>query len=240
MPTAPVAAATSNKVVVLDAGSFVSVSADRATVGEVIAELSRRLGITFVGLEEIDTKQILDGTRIGPLKHVLRWIAADAGFLATYREGDKAGQRAERVAFLPKGERGTPKAAPTPAAAQPSLPGQVAVAPFSFDRPATGRKVRPSADDVRAGKPDIESEERSEVQSVAEQLTAALPASQLERERQALDPTGEALQPPYLSGAGNAAGTTLEQQMQRSQALATAQLKALMGALKAACSGGPC
>ena len=78
------------------------------------------------------------------------------------------------------------------------------------------------------GKPDLPNSNRSEIQSVAEQLRAATPAAQLEMQRQA---RSDAPPPEFLRSRSDAAQTTIQQQAERSQALAVEQLRALVSGL---------
>ena len=81
------------------------------------------------------------------------------------------------------------------------------------------------------GKPDLPNSNRSEIQSVSEQLRTATPMAQQEVERQAhFD-----IQPPaFLRSRSDAAQTTIQQQAERSQALAVEQLRALVNGLATA------
>lgn len=251
-PKPPIATSTApEKVAVLDAGDFFSVQAHNATVAEVLDVLKKRLRLTFTNLDRIDLARVVDGTRVGNIQHIMAWLVPTGGFVVFYEE-QKPGVpgRPERIGFL---QGGTPNAglaagqAPAAAASQAEADaGKAQKTRQQASASASGGGSGAAATDgaSKAGKPDIaDTGGRHEYLTVPEQLAAATTNAQMNIERQANDPTGQSPLPGFLNGPGNVANTTLEQQMQRSQALATAQLEALQNALRAACRGGantPC
>lgn len=238
------------KVSVLDAGDFFSVQARNATVAEVLEVLKTRLKLTFVNTDRIDMARTVDGTRVGNIQHIMAWLVPNDGFVVFYEE-EKPGKpgRPERIGFL---QGGTPTAglpSPDGAGGKAAAPTDAAKNPKGGQQASAGAGAGAggSATDsaaTKAGKPDVaDTGGRHENLTVPEQLAAATNYAQLEIERQANDPTGQSPAPGYQNGPGNVANTTLEQQMQRSQALATTQLEALQNAFRAACRGGingPC
>ena len=246
----PVATSTApEKVAVLDAGDFFSVEAHNATVAEVLEVLKKRLRLTFTNADRIDLARVVDGTRVGNIQHIMAWLVPSGGFVVFYEE-QKPGVpgRPERIGFLQGGTptAGLPGQSPGAAAAQAEADAKKAgtVKPQATASASGGGAA--SAADVasKAGKPDVpDTGGRHEYLTVPEQLAAATVNAQMDIDRQANDPTGQSPLPSFLNGSGNVANTTLEQQMQRTQALATAQLQALQSALRAACRGGanaPC
>jgi hypothetical protein len=245
-------AATPNagqKVAVLDAGSAIRVEAENATVGEVLEALRTQLNITFFNMDRIDQSRVVSGSRFGSVNDVMAWLVPNGGFVIIYKEqerGESKPLRAERIGFLEGGNPtpGLPNA-PAPIAARPveangkSVSGANRVTAVA---PSAKRLFRrPSKADQEAGKPDVPDSGRSEIRSVAEQLRGATPLAQLDTERQANDPNRPL--PDFLRSYGDAAQTTLQQQQQRTQALAAEQLRGLIGALGAACrgtAGSPC
>lgn len=249
-PKPPIALNTApEKVAVLDAGDFFSVEAHNATVAEVLEALKKRLRLTFTNLDRIDLARVVDGTRVGNIQHIMAWLVPTGGFVVFYEE-QKPGVagRPERISFL---QGGTPTAglsgqASSAAAAQAEADAKKAgTGKPQATASASGGGATAAPDGAnKAGKPDVpDTGGRHEYLTVPEQLAAATVNAQMDIDRQANDPTGQSPLPSFLNGPGNVANTTLEQQMQRSQALATAQLQALQSALRAACRGGanaPC
>lgn len=247
----PIATSTApEKVAVLDAGDFFSVEAHNATVAEVLDVLKKRLRLTFTNLDRIDLARVVDGTRVGNIQHIMAWLVPTGGFVVFYEE-QKPGVpgRPERIGFL---QGGTPTAglagqAPGAAASQAEADAKKAGTgrPQATASASGGGGAGATADGAnKTGKPDVgDTGGRHEYLTVPEQLAAATTNAQMNIDRQANDPTGQSPLPSFLNGSGNVANSTLEQQMQRSQALATAQLQALQNALRAACRGGanaPC
>lgn len=101
------------------------------------------------------------------------------------------------------------------------------------------RQSVPPAADLDAGKPEIPSTPKSEIKTVAEQLEAQTPTAQLAIEAAARNPSTQTAPPEFLAPHGDVAQLSLEQQMERSQALAMEQLRALMDAYRAVRQGGP-
>jgi hypothetical protein len=248
-----------DRVTVLDAGTFLVVEAHQAALGEVLEHLRARLDITFSNTERVDLTHIVDGRRIGSAFDIMKWLVPNHSFVLLYGEqkpNDPRRPRLERIGFLNIGTAATTGGtAPGSAVAAPSesIPGGVTAA----TRPASSGGVRPDSGlpasagggaegpDLRTdgSKPDLPSTPMSEIKSVAEQLRAGTPDAQLEIERQARVPDRPGPPPEFLRPQSDAAQTTLQQQTERSQALAVEQLRTLMEAFKAACRSkgdGPC
>ena len=250
----------SDRVAVLDAGTFVVVEAHHATLGEALAALGTRLGITLENTDRVDLARVVDGRRSGSLIEIVRWLAPDQNFVLLYEErrpNDPRPPRIERIGFLDTGKApGEGTAAPRPMATAPpeNMGRDAVVATPIVPVPRAGGGPRSGApagggglgEDLRddGSKPELSYTPMSEIKSVAEQLRAATPAAQLQIERDARAPDRIGAPPEFLRPQSDAAQTTLQQQAQRSQALAVEQLQALMEAFKAICrsakGGGPC
>lgn len=256
----PIASDPSPKVAVLDGGDLISVEAHDATVAEVIEVMGKRLKLSFANTERIDTTRIVNGTRIGSIQHILSWLVPLGGFVVYYQEektqpSDKPG-RPERIGFLDGGpaNAGIPSGSTRESSKSGTTDAQKARAAAARGGAATvtpgGRPAGPGgAGDTggggdTTGKPDVaDTGGIHQLLTVPEQLRASTVDAQREIDRQQNSPTGQGPSPAFLNGPNNVAASSLEQQMQRSQALATAQLQALRQALSAACSGGngaPC
>ena len=246
LPAAAAEPQKTDKVAVLDAGTFVTVEAHNATLAEVLDRIGERLKITFTNTDRINLQQVVDGRKSGPLREVMEWLVPTGGFVMLYEErtpNDKRPARVERIGFVAWGNKsaepsGTSTGPAKPAVTEkttPNIPMQTNAGSSTQAKPAT-----PSARDLKAGKPDVaDTGGEGDIKSVAEQLRAASPNTQLDIEAQAHDPTGQAPLPAFLRPQSDVAQTTLQQQQERSQALAVEQLRALMGAYKAACTGNP-
>jgi hypothetical protein len=247
----PVSAAEpqkTDKVAVLDAGTFVTVEAHNATLGEVLDRMGERLKISFNNTDRVDLTRIVDGRTSGSLRDVMTWLVPNGGFVMLYEErkpGDNRPAHVERIGFV---AWGTQTARPGEPSSRPAKPGVASAGvPAPAARTPSGAGVTPgkaatqSADKSKEGsKPNIaDTGGAGELKSVAEQLRSATTNAQLDVDRQAHDPTGQAPLPAFLQPQSDVSQTSLQQQAQRSQALAVEQLRALMGAYSAACKGTP-
>ena len=185
----------------------------------------------------------------------MRWLVPDRSFVLIYKDrapGDTRPAKLERIGFLCARD-GSRASAPEPGSAAaradsaPSRgPGALTGASGQPDRRPRTAIARTGSDTLRdraSGKPETPHTPKSEIKSVAEQLSAATPAAQMAIERDARAPDRQGPPPEFLRPHGDVAQTTLQQQMQRSQALAVEQLRALREAYKAACQAkgtGPC
>ena len=249
-----------DRVTVLDAGTFLVVEAHGARLAEVLQHLETHLKITFANRERLDLSRIVDGRRVGTAFDVMRWLVPNHSFVLLYEErtsGDTRKPRLERIGFLNMGAAATTGgSAPVSAGAAPpeGVPGGVTRATETAlpGGVLPGSRIPDSGAGTAAGpdlrhdgsKPDMPSTPMTEIKSVAEQLRAATPEAQLEIERHAHAPGLRGAPPEFLRPHSDAAQTTLQQQAERSQALAVEQLRALMDAFKSACQGamgdGPC
>jgi hypothetical protein len=246
----PIATGTApEKVAVLDGGGdLISLEAHQATVAEVIEVLKTRLNLAFSNTDRIDMTRIVDGTRVGNIQHILSWLVPSGGFVVYYQEQKTASRsnpgRPERVGFLDGGPAtaGAPSALAQDPSKQTAAGSQNAAkpGPNGASAPASAGSNPNSGKGDTTGKPNVaDTGGIHQLLTVPEQLRAATVDAQLEIDRQQHDPTGQAPAPAFLNGPNNVAGTTLQQQMQRSQALATSQIQALQQALSAACRGAP-
>ncbi len=262
---ARVASATSpaERVVVLDAGSFLLVEAHQATLGAVLDRLSTHLQITLSHTNRLDLSRTVHGHTTGTVFEVVQWLVPQTSFVLLYearKPSDAKPPRLQRIHFLSTGT------ASDAVAAAPSEAPPAGVHPPSNSNPVlTGLGTVPGSGTSLAGasalshptaqppqhqtvsdplKPNVPYTVRSEIKNVAEQLQAATPAAQLAIDdlAHADDPLGPP--PAFLQPHSDVAQTTLAQQAERAQALAVAQLRALMEAYEAACQGakapGPC
>lgn len=236
------------KVSVLDGGDVVVVEAHEATIGEVIDAMRSRLKLTFSNTERVDLTAVVDGSRSGTISHILSWLIPNGGFVISYQDSRPGTiRRPAEITFLPGGNPSVGNAVET-AAAPPVPQGQTSPSPAA-GRPSGqlnvaggprrgGNATGTGSSGDTAAKPDVpDTGGQPEYHNVAQQLQAATANAQLEIERQAHDETGSAPAPRFLGGPENAANTSIEQQMQRAQALATNQLRALQDAFSAACRG---
>jgi hypothetical protein len=231
---------TADRIAVLDAGTFLRVEARKATLGEVIERLKAHLNIEVTGSQLVDLSHVVDGSKAGTPSEVIRWLAPDASFILIFGEpkrGEPKPGKLERIGFVSSGTA-TPTDIASAAMGKPVDPAQVkpelGAAPVPRAVPAvTGRGSRPSATDQAAGKPDIPSAPKTEIKTIAEQLVAHTPQAQQAIEAAAHDPSGQSPPPEFLAPQSNAAILSVEQQMERTQALAVEQLRGLMKAFRA-------
>jgi hypothetical protein len=229
------------RVAVLDAGTFLVVEVHQAKLGEVLKRLAAHLKAELFNTAQLDLERVIDGRKRGSLSEVIRWLVPDGGFILISEQpkpGDLHPPKLMRIGFLRPGAA-TPSAIASAAVGKAVGPAEVTpqqeAAPSRSGRSAATRVRRqsvPPAADLDAGKPDIPSTPKSEIKTVAEQLEAQTPLAQLGIEAAARDPSGQSPQPSFLSPQSDVAQLSLEQQMERSQALATEQLRALIQAYK--------
>ena len=240
---APIAATRDEpNFAVLDAGDFLAVEARHATVAEAIDALASRLNLKVSNVEALGLSGRVDGAKRGDLKDILSWISPDVGFVITYEESRGSDpRRATAVTF--GGMRSASSGSSTPGPAAVPLAPQPQV---SSSSPAPSQRATPrqaagepsSAPTSDVGKPEIaDTGGQPDDLNVAQHLYATSVASQLSLEQSAHDVTGQAATPPFLNGPGNSANSTIPQQMQRAQALATGQMRALRNALSTVCGG---
>jgi hypothetical protein len=229
------------RVTVLDAGTFIVVEAHQATLGDVFDTLATRLGITFSNTERVDLARSVDGRRLGTVLEVMRWLVPDHGFVLLYEErtsDDARTPRLERIGFLSSGRTATTNdidARSSESVTAASGPARsVRLAPVGGDSAVVGSPAEEPELPNDGTKPEVPSTPMSEIKSVAEQLWAATPAAQLAIEREAHAPAGPEAPPEFLRPQSDVSQTTLQQQAERSQALAVEQLRVLMDAFKAA------
>jgi hypothetical protein len=230
------------RMAVLDAGTFVVVEVHQAKLGEVLRYLASHLKAELSNADQLDLERVIDGRKTGSLSEVIRWLVPEGGFILISepaKPGDPHPLKLVRIGFLRPGDA-MPSSIASAAVGKPGNPVQLApreeAAPSPGARSAvTGgrRQSRPLAADLDAGKPDIPSTPKSEIKTIAEQLEAQTPTAQLAIEAAARDPSGEGPPPAFLAPQSDVAQLSLEQQMERSQALATEQLRALMEAYRA-------
>jgi hypothetical protein len=235
------------RVAVLDAGTFLVVEVNQATIGEVLQRLAAHLKTELVNTNQLDLDRVIDGRKSGSLIEVIRWLVPEGGFIVISNQpepGDPHLPKPLRITFLRPGAA-TPSDIANAVVGKPVDPAEVKspqyAAPSASARSAANgvsRQSGPSDADLAAGKPDIPSTPKSEIKSVAEQLEAQTPLAQLAIEAAAHDPMGQSPPPAFLAPQSDVAQLTLEQQMERSQALAVEQLGALMRAYRAAQQGG--
>jgi hypothetical protein len=231
------------RVVVLDAGTFITVEARQAKLGEVLERLSQHLNVELFNTDRLDLQRIVSGRRSGPVDDIMRWLVPNGGFILISEDPSAKNLRPKlaRIGFLGPGGA-TPADIASAAMGKPVDPAAVetkraTAAPDFAAGSGAGKQTRPSATEIAIGKPDTLSTSKSEIKSVVEQLETATPHAQLSVEAAARDPSGNSPLPAFLAPQGNVAQLTLEQQMERSQALAVEQLRALMDAFNAACKG---
>jgi hypothetical protein len=235
METAGAASAT-DPVSVLDAGTFLVVDAHTTPLGEVLDRLKNHLAATVAHADRLDLSRLIDGHKSGTLTEILQWLAPNAGFIIIYSDKNGGVRRVEQIGFLPTGPaeqttsdaRKQSSSAGGPAEAKNSV-GDEAV---SIRSPTTARVMSSFDTPESKGKPDLPYTKKDEVKGVAQQLHSVLPETQLATERQANSPAPTAT-PDFLSSPNNVAQLSIQQQIERSQALATEQLRALIDAYKA-------
>jgi hypothetical protein len=234
------------RVAVLDAGTFLVVEVHQAKLGEVLQRLAIHLNVELFNTAQLDLDRVIDGRKRGSLSEVIRWLVPEGGFILISEQpkpGDPHPPKLVRIGFLRPGAA-VPSAIAGAAVGKPVdltevKPRQEATPSPSTRSAATKvkRQSVPPAADLDAGKPDIPSTPKSEIKTVAEQLEAQTPLAQLGIEAAARDPSGQSPPPSFLAPQSDVAQLSLEQQMERSQALATEQLGALIQAYKSARQG---
>jgi hypothetical protein len=254
-----------DRVAVLDAGTFLRVEAHHATLGEVLDQLKARLKIRVTHSELLDLSRGVDGSKAGTPKEIVQWLAPGASFILIYDEpkpGQPKLQKLERIGFLSSGTAAPGTAAPgtaVPGTAVPParVPAGAASAPSvmasesltgtvstAASGGAPGSQGGTAALSTETANPNEElkpavppSTPKSEVMGVADQLRALTPDAQLAIEQQAHATDPQTPPPGFLQPNQDAAQTTLQQQQERSQALAVEQLGALMKAYRAVGTG---
>jgi hypothetical protein len=237
---------TADRIAVLDAGTFLRVEAHNATLGEMLDRLKAHLKIEVSDSQILDLTRVVEGSKTGTPLEIMQWLAPGASFILIFdrpKPGEAKPGRLERIGFLGTG------AAPPSAIASAAIgkpvdpievkPPQEATPSPSARSPARGNGLQstPSAADLAAGKPDIPSTPKTEIKTVAEQLDAQTPTAQLAIEAAARNPGNQIAPPAFLAPQSDGAQLSIEQQMERSQALATEQLRALMEAYRAVRQG---
>jgi hypothetical protein len=226
-----------DRVAVLDAGTFLRVEAHNATLGDVLDQLKAHLKLRVTNTQLLDLSRIVDGSKAGTPLEIVKWLAPGANFFIIYDEPDPwetKPRKLEQIGFL------SPGTAVPPTAAEPGLGGQTgtvdAVAVTGSPVPHDGDAMASTSADNRDNelKPVVPSSTpKSEIMGVADQLRAATPEAQLAIEQQAHSSDPQTPLPGFLQSNQDVAQTTLQQQQERSQALAVEQLSALMEAYKA-------
>jgi hypothetical protein len=248
------------RVAVLDAGSFIVVEAHGAKLGEVLDRIAARLKAELViNTTGLPLDRTIDGRTRGTVAEVLRWLVPGFGFVLIFdqpQKGDSRPPKLVRIWLTKPGERGVAavvdaaagkpaeaakwKATPEEGAKGKATTGKApsrTAASVSAGATGPGKRSRSSSADVAAGKSDIPSTPKSEIMSVAEQLQAQTPQAQLAIEAAARNPARQGPPPAFLAPQSDATQLSLQQQTERSQALAVEQLRRLMDAYKAACGG---
>jgi hypothetical protein len=216
--------ASPQKVSVLDRGNFIIVEAQQATLREVVEVLGTQLKVTFFNTERIDLSRVVDGRRAGSMRYVLEWFIPGASFILLYEEqrpGSTKEPRLDRIGFLESGSK-EQRTANTSIAVAPPLTNA-----FDTNVPNVNNG-RGSGGDGGSLKLDLQDSRQTEIKTVAEQLQAAAFNTKLAMENQAQAPNGA---PPGFPRSGDVAQLTLNQQIQRTQALAVEQLRALVNSL---------
>ncbi len=235
-----------DRVGILDAGTFLRVEAHNATLTEVLDQLKARLKIRVSNSELLDLSRSVDGSKTGTPLEVVQWLAPGASFILIYDEptpGETKPRKLERIGFLSSGTAVPSSGAAAPSAPPRESPTSTAGTATSVGLPKPQRgaalstnTASPSPDEeLKPGVPP--STPKSEIMGVADQLRALAPETQLAIEQQAHSPDPQTPPPGFLQPNQDAAQTTLQQQQERSQALAVEQLRALMEAYAAVSRG---
>ena len=240
-----------DRVAVLDAGSFIVVEVHEAPLGEVLDRLRERLGVTITNTDMLDLNRRIEGRRSAPVMEVMQWLVPDANVLLLYaaqRPDDNRPARLERVTFFARGTAAPGIGInPDTLAARPGgtqAPVGGAGAAVAAGRPGgvgTQENLRTdgSKPEDSGGSPAAAARSTDGV-AVADQLQAMSPSWQLQQQQNAYRVGTTEPPPNFLRPHNDVAQTTIEQQQQRSQALAVEQLRALMGAMRNACTGTVC
>jgi hypothetical protein len=238
-----------DRVAILDAGTFLRIEAHGATLGEVLDRLKTQLNIRVTNSKILDLAHAVEGSMAGTPREIVDWLAPGASFILIFeppKPGESEPHKLERIGFLGPGNAKPSPAGGSRAAGSAAPPAPASTNPRSVTvtrLPNSGQSaatVTALGDRTKGGlKPDSPpSAPNSEIKGVAEQLQAGTPEAQLAIEQHAHSPDPQTPPPGFLQPNQDVAETTLQQQQERSQALAVEQLRALMGAYQSACPRG--
>ena len=211
-----------DRVTVLNAGTFLILEVHQTKLGDVLNRLAAHLKAELFNTDRLNLERIIDGRKRGSLEEVLRWLVRDGGFIIISEEPKPGDPRPPKLAGS------TDRSKIRDALRSVCCGAGEAIGPGDWAKAKA---------DIAAGKPDIPSTSASEIMNIAEQLEAQTPKAQQAVEAAAHDPTGQSPIPAFLTPQGDTAQLSLQQQIERSQALAVEQLGQLMQAYKTVCRG---
>jgi hypothetical protein len=224
---ADVKPAISEKVAVIEIGSSVVVKANKATVGQVFERLGIIVTFTSDNLANIILSRVMNGHKKGTIHEIVRWLVPSDNYMLAYEEqksGNKKVLRLKQINFVSKNNAGSDMA--------------------DNNSPLRKADFKSIEQQLRNAASEVNTQSENESLGITEQMRTAALVNQMQIGSQThVNNTVSPLSQSDKS-TNDMEQPTLQEQAQRSQALAVKQLQALMNAYQTVCQknnvGGPC